>query len=201
MVRRFKASAFPFAAAETVPATLDADDISAAAVEKIQDGLSTFDPATQTVTTDAEAIWAHSVRTLTSAAQVPTEETSTELVSRRRGDSWSVSLTGLGNIADRETLWLTIKRDLSDADADALLQITEADGLTVGLSESESDASIAVDDEAAGDITIVVAAAATRLAWGRRYDYDIQVLRDDGTVATLATGEWRVVEDVTRSVE
>jgi hypothetical protein len=41
MVRRFKASAFPFAAAETVPATLDADDISAEAVTKIQDGLGT----------------------------------------------------------------------------------------------------------------------------------------------------------------
>jgi len=34
---------------------LDADDISAAAVEKIQDGLSTFDPATDEVTTDDES--------------------------------------------------------------------------------------------------------------------------------------------------
>jgi hypothetical protein len=134
----------------------------------------------------APLVWSNSERTLTTPAQIPDDETSVASISRRRGDSWSVSLTGLGSIAHREATWWTIKRSQDDSDAIAILQATEGLGITV-------------DDESAGNITLDVLPAVTALITPRSYYYDVQVLLSDGTVQTLAEGRFEVLADVTRA--
>ncbi len=148
----------------------------------------------------AEDVWAHAQRTLTSAAQLPEDETSAELITRRRGDSWSVSLAGLGNIEDAEEIWLTLKRQPNQLDSAAVLQVTSTGGLVIGLTAEPTDAAIAVDDATAGNVTITVEPAATKLVAPRTYEYDIQVRRTGGQIQTLAAGQWTVLPDVTRSV-
>ena len=136
----------------------------------------------------APLIWTNATRTLTSAAVEPSEETSTARITRRRGDTWSISITGLGAIADREALWLTIKQTFAKTDTEAVLQVTDADEITV-------------DDETAGDITIAVDAETTAALEPRVYEYDIQVRRTTGQVQTLAIGRFEVAADVTRATE
>ena len=136
----------------------------------------------------APLIWDNPVRTLTQSTVSPDEETTTDQITRRRGDTWSISITGLGSIADRDTLWMTIKKGVGALDAAAVLQITEADGITV-------------DDEDAGNVTIAVGADTTAGFEPRDYVYDIQVLRTGGQVQTLAIGTFTVAADVTRATE
>jgi hypothetical protein len=201
-------SATPQAAA-TILDELTEDDgegnlrLTSKALEQVSVELGDIEvPIDEEAIADAVApvVWAHAQRTLTSAAQLPEEETSAELITRRRGDSWSVSLTGLGNITDAEEIWLTLKRQPNQLDSAAVLQVTSTGGLVIGLTAEPTDAAIAVDDAVAGDLTITVEPAATKLVAPRTYEYDIQVRRTGGQIQTLAVGQWSVPPDVTRSV-
>jgi len=136
----------------------------------------------------APLIWTNATRTLTSVATEPSEETSTDRITRRRGDTWSISITGLGDISDRETLWMTIKKAYGKTDDEAELQVTDADEITV-------------DDETAGNITIAVDADTTAEIDPRAYVYDIQIRRTTGQVQTLVIGTFEVTADVTRDTE
>ncbi len=177
--------------------------LTAKALEQVSVELGDIEvPIDEEAIADAVApiVWGHAQRTLTSAAQVTEEETSAELITRRRGDSWSVSLTGLGNITDAEEIWLTLKRQPNQLDSAAVLQVTSTGGLVIGLTAEPTDAAIAVDDATAGNLTITVEPAATKLVAPRTYEYDIQVRRTGGQIQTLAAGQWSVPPDVTRSV-
>lgn len=134
----------------------------------------------------APLIWSNSERTLTIPAQIPDDETSVATITRRRGDTWSISITGLGSLIGRDELWWTIKRSRDDSDAGAIYQATEGLGITV-------------DDAAAGNITLRLSAAVTALIPPRTYYYDVQLLLSDGTVQTLAEGRFEVLADVTRA--
>jgi hypothetical protein len=155
----------------------------------------------------AEAIWSYESRTLTmSAAEVEAALTGSD-ITIRRGDTYSLSLTGLGNLTGYTSLWFTIKDDYSLADSEALTQVRKnASGLDDGLIyinrtvATASHGSITVDDADTGAITITLDEVATKLLpVGDGYKYDVQILRSD-SVTTLTIANCEVLADYTRTI-
>lgn len=120
----------------------------------------------------------------------------------RRADVLRVSLTGLGTLAGREKCWFTVKaRDVQE-DSDALIQIEETAGLirvNGAAAETPANASVTVDDEAAGDITIYIHQAETAKLRPRNAVYDIKI-RMNGDARTVAGGQFPISETVTRAI-
>jgi len=120
-----------------------------------------------------------------------------------RGDTWVFTVADLGDLTGRSKLWFTVKRDTTDEDAAAVIQVEETDGLLYANGAAASNAahgSLVVTDEDDGDLTVTVDEAVTKLATVRRgMSYDIQVLTA-GVVTTLTTGTFIVSADVTRVV-
>lgn len=176
------------------------DNLSAGAVA-LQSTLTTL---ATTVSGLAAAVWAYATRTLTTPGATSADTTTTTAISRRRGDRWTISLTGLGDISTRTKLWFTIKQSSGDADADAWLQVTEAGGLIYvygGGSITSGNASITVTDAVTGAITISVAGAETLKLPPRSVLHDVQVLRTGAAGPdTLAEGAFTITSDVTRAV-
>ena len=64
-------------------------------------------------------------RTVTQAAASVTAAVSGSTINITRGDTLSASITGLGDISTRTSLWFTVKHDRSEADTASLIQIEE----------------------------------------------------------------------------
>lgn len=132
------------------------------------------------------------------AVAVPTPDPGD--VSIVRGDTMAVAITGLGNIAARDKLWFTAKRNANQTDAQAVIQIEETAGLVYfngAAAGTPANGDITVDDAALGNITVTLDEARTAelaLLSGR---YDVQML-SAGVVRTLAIGSFAVTEDVSR---
>jgi hypothetical protein len=150
----------------------------------------------------AAAVWAYATRTLTSSAAATAATVEGDNITITRGDTASISITGLGSIADRSTLWFTVKKQEREADTRATIQITESGGLLRlnGSTTTSGNGSITVDSAASGDVTIAIDEAATAELDPGQYIYDIQVLRSGGSVGTLTSGKFIVSADVTRSI-
>lgn len=125
-------------------------------------------------------------------------------ISITRGNTTTITLTGLGNLEDRTKLWFTVKaRPATETDAQAKIQITEDDGLLRlnGAAGTAGWASLVVDDEVDGDVTITLSAELTAaLAVGGAWRWDIQVAQPGPGTWTPRTGAFTVGEDVTRAV-
>jgi len=124
------------------------------------------------------------------------------VVTIKRGDSLSLEITDLGDISTRTNLWFTVKRDLSDIDTEAIIQIDENTGLLYlnGAAGTAGNGVITVDDAVAGDITITLQEADTDdLVPAIGLHYDVQVL-DGGDVTTLTEGPCNITGDVTRAI-
>lgn len=150
----------------------------------------------------AAEVWANPERTLTMSAVQVVAALTGSTIGCLRGDTLSVSITGLGDLTGRDKLWFTVKHSLEDGDPAAVIQIEETAGLLrlVGAAATPGDGSLTVDDATAGDVTIAVAAPATaQLVPGCAYAYDVQML-DGSEVRTLTQAAFHVVADVTRSV-
>lgn len=148
-------------------------------------------------------LWAYSQRTLTqSSTQSSSADDDTALIVWR-GDSMSLSIAGLGDLSARTgpKLWFTVKDSRADADADAVMQLTEHDGLLVieGEEATAGFGSITVDDVEAGNVIVALSPAMTALLSSRTDAiYDVQVY-ESGRVRTLRSGSFSVLADVTRS--
>lgn len=149
-------------------------------------------------------VWAYTARTLTQTAAQVAAVMAGSTLTIQRGDTLTATLTGLGSLATRSKLWFTVKNSTWDSDDAASLFIEETAGLTRlngATYTTTTDGDITVDDEGDGDITITVKAAATAaLSDQRTLVYDVQILRANGTVATLTSGTAIVTADVTRAV-
>ena len=114
---------------------------------------------------DAAAVWSNPVRTLTTPGSSTTTPAEGDPLSVVRGTSWSISLTGLGDLTGRTRLYFAIKRKLSSPDAHAILLVQDdAEGLLVFAGSVPIDAAngtITIDDEELGNITVTVKAAET----------------------------------------
>jgi len=162
--------------------------------------------ATGEALVDQAGIWSYTSRTLTATPAQTTDGTAASAITRKRGDSWSISIT-LGALTGYTSLWLTLKRSTNDADTDSVLQVRKnASGLTDGLlyvngttASNAALASITIDNLATGAVTIAVDKTVTDDIAPAVYDYDAQVLTG-GAVSTPDSGEFTVTADVTRSV-
>lgn len=154
----------------------------------------------------AAAIWSYVSRTLTATPAQTTDGTTASAITRKRGNSWSISLT-LGALTGYTSLWFTVKRSYDDADSAALVQIKlNASGLSDGLltvngAAATNDAlgSITVSDATTGAIVIALDETVTDDIAPGVYYYDAQALIS-GDVSTPDSGTLTVTADVTRSV-
>lgn len=151
--------------------------------------------------------WAAPVRTLTSSAVQTAATVEGDSITVMRGDTWSISLTGLGSLTGYTSLDFTVKANTRYSDEQSAVRIRKNasgvdDGLLVlmGATTTAARGSITVNDESAGNITITLAAAASALVEPyKAYGYDIQKLAAAG-VSTLTSGALAVVADVGRAV-
>ena len=154
---------------------------------------------------DADAlgaeVWTYSPRTLTAtAAQVAAAVSGSDLTIHR-GDTFSASLTGLGDIQSRTQLYWTVKESVNQADTRAAVQVEEDAGLVYlrGAAGTANQGDITVTNAATGAITLTLAAAASAELTPGTYYYDVQQVTAAG-VETLTAGALTVVADVTRAV-
>lgn len=138
----------------------------------------------------ASSVWSFGSRTLTQSLQsiVDAIEDAGRF-RRRRGDTWTIGITGLGSLVGRDKLYFTLKGSEEDADADAVLQIEETAGLLRlnGAAGTAGHGAIVVDDEDDGDITVTVQAAATVQIPRESRRFDVQMV-DGATVTTPGEG-------------
>jgi len=162
-----------------------------------------LDAAISSITITAAAIWTYASRTLTqTATQAATAAVSGNAISIRRGDSLSLTITGLGTLTGYSKIWFTVKRRSSDADSEAVLQIEQSVGLVYinGAAGTAANGAITVNDATTGSITITLQeAAADDLPALTGGVWDVQSLISS-TVTTHATGSITIAADVTRAV-
>lgn len=120
----------------------------------------------------------------------------------QRGDTTTISLTGLGDISARTKLWFTAKASREHTDAQALILATEAAGLLTiaGRDDAAGETcTITVTNAVTGAVTIVLSAAATKALPITTGEYDLQMLTASG-VSTLTESGFAVVSDVTQAI-
>lgn len=152
------------------------------------------------------SVWSYATRTLTQSSTSTTDSTTAGSIARRRGDSWSISLT-VGAITGYTSLWFTAKWDRDNTDAQSVLQIKKnASGIGDGLmyvngatAADATKASITISDASTGAIIIAVDETVTDDLPPAGIYYDIQVLVS-GTVSTPDSGTLTITADVTRSI-
>ena len=149
-------------------------------------------------------IWANASRTLTQSAVTPGANLDAGEIELLYASTFSQAITALGSLANRDALYVTVKTEKKQLDADALFQIDESNGLLIlngSTTVTAGNASITVDDESAGNITIVLNAAECGQLKPGDYYYDVKIVRSSGTPAsTLAEGVLVVTDTVTDAV-
>ena len=156
----------------------------------------------------APAVWTSSPRTLTQSAASIVAAVSGSSITIQRGDTLNISLTGLGDLSGYVSLDFTVKVYKSDTDDEAILRIRKnlsdsGDGLLRINGEAASEAtnaSIAIDDINAGDITVTLAAEESKTLLSRiDLYYDIQKITATA-VNTMSNGYCTISADVTKAV-
>lgn len=122
-----------------------------------------------------------------------------DVIRQRAGDDWSFEVTNLGNLATATEMVFAIKAHRTDPDDDSDLLVTLGEGLDrlMGSVGTASQASITVDDEANGNITVAVDAIATvELSARPDATYAIKSIPTGGGGTTLKVGRF-VISDST----
>jgi hypothetical protein len=148
-------------------------------------------------------VWSCARRTLT----MPITHVKSMLLGTKleilRGDTFDQDITGLGDLTTATELWFTVKKQLSDADTAAEIQISLTGGLLAiagGVATAPANGSITVVDAATGHITVYLEAEeAAKLDVDFVGYWDIQKAVGD-VVTTLPRGNCQVLGDSTRSV-
>ncbi len=118
--------------------------------------------------------------------------------------TWSISLTGLGDISSRSKLYFTVKSNLESADASkkTILQVEETAGLIYinGAAASDSSkATLVVDSATLGNITVTVDESVTGLS-DQHGLYDVKMVTSAGTVSVLTISTFQIKSVITRAV-
>lgn len=121
---------------------------------------------------------------------------SQEITDLVAGDDWTFTRT-IGSIPVGQLLqkvWLTIKESETDADVDALAQVSVTTNATASGQITDTGA------DGTGGATINVPAATTALlSGGQLYHYDIQVQTDASLLYTPEKGTLTPVAGITRA--
>jgi hypothetical protein len=155
----------------------------------------------------AAALWAYSPRTLTQSAAAVASVLSGSVLTILRGDTLSLSMTGLGSLSGYISIDFAVKEKQTHDDNDALIRIRKNfSGLNDGLlrfNKAATDAGggwITIDNLTSGNITITLAASYTDdLATQSKIYYDVQMITSTG-VTTLTSGTGSITADVTRAI-
>lgn len=148
-------------------------------------------------------IWAYATRTLTQSAAVSAAAVTGDDITIVRGDTVSISLTGLGSLAGMEKLYFSVKDNYRNADSESIIMIEAGTGLVYingAIATTPANGSLIIDDESAGDITITLKAVESAKLVCKPYYCDIQIITASG-VFTLHSGNFVVVGDITRTTE
>lgn len=165
----------------------------------------------QTLTADdltalAAAVWAYATRTLTSSAAATTAAVAGATLTVTQATSYAATLTGLTIPAAWLKVWLTVKRAVGDADADAIAQLlvsnpgVATDGLQRlnGAAGTAAQGSLVVT-QAAGTIAITLSdTAAASLTVRDGLLYDVKVKTASGT-QVLTSGTLDIAAVVTQA--
>ena len=195
----------------TIPGTITTIDNEIAVIDGIVDDIlvdtgTTLDTKLNTIDnfldTEIAAIKAKTDLITTGTTLTLATAVSGSTITAHRGDTLSAALENIGALTNYSKLWFTVKRDYDDADTAAVIQIEKTGGLLYlnGAVGTAGNGSLTINDEATGDVTIVLNASETAKLSPGNYQYDIQILRSAGTpVSTLTYGEFVVAADVTKA--
>lgn len=150
----------------------------------------------------AAAVWAYTTRTLTIPLTQLLASLNGNTIEVIRGDTMTIPLAGMGDITGATKAWFTVKRQMTDSDADAILQIEMTDGLITlnGAAGTAGDGDLVIADFSAGDINVTLEPdSSALLPLLPRMTWDCQVLIGT-TVRTLGKGPFKVDGDVTGAV-
>jgi hypothetical protein len=116
-----------------------------------------------------------------------------------RGDTLTVALPIMGNLAGRTGLVFTAKKSVSDLDSEAILQVSESGGLVIlnGSSTVVGTAQLSVTNATTGAVNLTLSAATTATIPLFDYLWDCQKVLSSG-VSTPINGVLSVTGDVTR---
>ena len=116
-----------------------------------------------------------------------------------RGDTLTVALPIMGILTGRTSLVFTAKKSLSDADSDAVLQVSESGGLLIlnGSTSIVGTAQLSVTNATTGAVNLTLSAATTATIPLFDYFWDCQKVLSSG-VSTPINGVLSVTGDVTR---
>jgi len=148
--------------------------------------------------------WAFETRTLTSSALSTVAAVAGSVVTQPWATSWDFSITGLGNITARASLYFTVKRRTTDVDASSVVQIEETAGLLFinGTAATVAgNGTLTVDDAVAGDVTVTLAVAETnKLRPVDGLQYDFKMVTVAGLVQLLTLNRFNISDVVTGAI-
>jgi len=153
----------------------------------------------------AAEVWSYVDRTLTQAAASVQAAVTGASITVYRGTTWSISLTGLGDLTAFDKIYCSVKRNAGQADSEAVLRLSDTDGLewfNQVAAATPGDGSLVVTDAVIGAITLTVEAAVTQNAPLGTFLYDIKGVATDGNPVTLKSigGQFVIAAEVTRAV-
>ena len=187
-----ESTAFPIKSADTGATQIARVGADSDTLETLSDQMDAIDAD----------VWSYAARTLTQSAASVAAVLAGSDITIQRGDTESISLTDIGALTGYTKLWFTVKGRKTYADTLSTIQIEKTGGLLYlngAVASTASDGSITISDEATGDISIVIKAAATAVLEPGAYYYDIQMLSASG-VNTMTYGTFTIEGDVTRTV-
>ena len=139
----------------------------------------------------AQAIWTYPIRTLTVPSAIVTQVEHGNQVNVYRGTNWEITFTTNFDLSRYTQFWFTLKENVADADANALVQINQTQGLLVinkNTAATPSNGELA-DTGASGNILVILDSSETALLPpGERYSYDIKGVDGNGDTQLLIDG-------------
>ena len=139
---------------------------------------------------------------ITIPAAVAIASQSPAVITSIRGDTLRIELPLMGDLRGRTRCIMTAKRNLTDTDAQAVLQVIEGTGLTClnGAAATSTDlAQLVITDEITGAATLVIEAPATAKLNVGDLVWDVQAMRATGIVTPIS-GMLTVIADVTQTI-
>jgi len=115
-----------------------------------------------------------------------------DLTSQARGDTWNLQFLmqdSNGNSLDvtGNQYWFTLKSNINFSDQEAELQV--------------GPLSVPAGEASQGIVNISINGGLTTLLTPATYNYDLQEVKNDGTVSTLLIGKIKVRADITRTAD
>lgn len=122
----------------------------------------------------------------------------------QRGSTITFTITGIGDLTGYQEIWFAAKRSEQDTTGEEIIKISKTTGLEISNgsgSVTASDASITVDDVAAGDLSITIKPAACS-SWDKLTGgtWGIQWKDASDNIYEPRTGDFNVSLDIVQEI-